>query len=77
METRKNRNWVRSLCFSYVLASQSFSRRTFLPRGVKQSFEDRMEKKKKEDAIKKLQAELREEKEAEIQRSVQYIFSFP
>ncbi|KAJ3548327.1 hypothetical protein NMY22_g1308 [Coprinellus aureogranulatus] len=43
--------------------------RSHLPRGVKtKSWEDRMEKTQKEQAIKKLQAELKEEKQAEIQR---------
>jgi len=45
------------------------SRRTHAPDGVKaKSFEDRMEKTKKELAIKKLQAELKEEKQAELTR---------
>ncbi|EIN14074.1 hypothetical protein PUNSTDRAFT_129717 [Punctularia strigosozonata HHB-11173 SS5] len=39
--------------------------RTHLPDGVKTSFEHRMEKTKREKAIKQLQAELTEEKEAE------------
>ncbi|TEB39012.1 hypothetical protein FA13DRAFT_426652 [Coprinellus micaceus] len=43
--------------------------RSHLPRGVKtKSWEDRMEKTKKEQAIKKLQAELEEEKRTDIQR---------
>jgi len=43
--------------------------RTHAPDGVKaKSFEDRMEKTKKELAIKKLQAELKEEKQAELTR---------
>ena len=42
-----------------------------LPDGVKsKSWEDRMQKEQKEKAIKKLQAELSEEKRAEKERSV-------
>jgi len=40
-----------------------------MPEGVKtKSWEDRMEKTKKEMAIKKLQTELKDEKQAEITR---------
>ncbi|KAI0715293.1 hypothetical protein C8Q76DRAFT_730197 [Earliella scabrosa] len=43
--------------------------RTHLPEGLKtKKWEDRMEKTKKEQAIKKLQVELKDEKRAEIQR---------
>lgn len=46
-----------------------YPRRTHAPDGVKaKSFDDRMEKTKKELAIKKLQAELKEEKQAELTR---------
>ncbi|KAF8525049.1 hypothetical protein BU17DRAFT_83965 [Hysterangium stoloniferum] len=45
------------------------TRRSHLPDGVKaKSWEDRMEKTKKEKAIKKLQLEMKEEKQAEITR---------
>src|SRR6266540_2052044 len=45
------------------------SRRSHLPLGVKtKKWEDRMEKTKKARAIKMLQVELKEEKQAEIQR---------
>lgn len=45
------------------------SRRTHLPPGVKtKKWEDRMQKTEKARAIKKLQAELRDEKQSEIQR---------
>lgn len=48
-----------------------FHSRTMLPDGVKsKSWEDRMQKAQKEKAIKKLQAELSEEKRAEKERSV-------
>ncbi|PIL31649.1 hypothetical protein GSI_06351 [Ganoderma sinense ZZ0214-1] len=44
-------------------------RRSHLPEGVKtKKWDDRMQKVKKEQAIKKLQAELKDEKLAEIQR---------
>ncbi|CAL1695342.1 unnamed protein product [Somion occarium] len=42
--------------------------RSFLPEGVKSKWEERMEKTKKEKAIKALQTELKEEKQAEIKR---------
>ncbi|KAF5323571.1 hypothetical protein D9611_005781 [Ephemerocybe angulata] len=43
--------------------------RSQLPKGVKtKRWEDRMDKTKKEQAIKKLQAELRDEKQAEYER---------
>ncbi|OBZ78741.1 hypothetical protein A0H81_00873 [Grifola frondosa] len=43
--------------------------RSYIPEGLKtKKWEDRMEKTKKEQAIKKLQAELRDEKQAEITR---------
>ncbi|RPD64883.1 hypothetical protein L227DRAFT_560644 [Lentinus tigrinus ALCF2SS1-6] len=49
--------------------------RSLLPDGLKtKKWEDRMEKTKKEQAIKKLQAELKDEKFSEIQRCVP---SFP
>ncbi|KAI0721332.1 hypothetical protein C8T65DRAFT_631352 [Cerioporus squamosus] len=49
--------------------SRIVSRRSLLPDGLKtKKWEDRMEKTKKEQAIKKLQAELKEEKASEIQR---------
>ena len=59
----------------YVLSSsyvsrliEKMSRRSNLPEGVKSAFSARMEKTKKEQAIKKLQTELREEKQAERTR---------
>lgn len=49
-------------CFSNVS-------RSHMPEGVKtKTWEDRMEKTKKETAVKKWQAELKEEKQAEIAR---------
>jgi Cgr1 family len=43
--------------------------RSYLPDGVKtRSWEDRMQKTTKDKAIKKLQTELREEKQADIKR---------
>ncbi|KAI0080264.1 hypothetical protein K474DRAFT_1657972 [Panus rudis PR-1116 ss-1] len=42
--------------------------RSHLPEGVKTKWEERMEKTKKEKAMKALQKELKEEKEAEIRR---------
>ena len=54
---------------SHVRANPVARRRSHLPEGVKtKKWEDRMEKVKKEQAIKKLQAELKDEKLAEIQR---------
>ncbi|TFK77228.1 hypothetical protein BDN72DRAFT_33568 [Pluteus cervinus] len=45
--------------------------RSFLPEGVKtKKWEDRMEKLKKEQAIQKLQTEMKEEKESEMRRFV-------
>ncbi|KAJ2919275.1 hypothetical protein MD484_g1137, partial [Candolleomyces efflorescens] len=45
--------------------------RSQLPEGLKtKRWEDRMEKTKKQQAIKKLQAELKDEKQAEFQRHV-------
>ena len=50
-------------------ADTCFRSRSLLPAGLKtKKWEDRMEKTKKEQAIKKLQTELKEEKAAEIQR---------
>lgn len=44
-------------------------RRSHLPEGVKtKGWQDRMEKTKKAQAIKKLQQELKDEKQAELQR---------
>ena len=53
-----------------MLESSSLQiRRSHLPEGVKtKKWDDRMQKVKKEQAIKKLQAELKDEKLAEIQR---------
>ncbi|KAF8584991.1 hypothetical protein K439DRAFT_1410559 [Ramaria rubella] len=49
--------------------TKSATRRSHLPAGVKsRSWEDRMEKTKREDSVKKLQKELKEEKTAEITR---------
>jgi len=56
-----------SFCLSY-LPSFHFSRSHLPPALKSKSFSDRMEKATKALAIKKLQAELKEEKEAEIQR---------
>ncbi|KAK7694890.1 hypothetical protein QCA50_002078 [Cerrena zonata] len=42
--------------------------RSNLPRGVKSTYEERMEKTTKEKAVKALERELKEEKKAEIQR---------
>ena len=44
--------------------------RSNLPAGVKSKWEERMEKTKKEKAIKALERELKDDKQAEIQRSV-------
>ena len=56
---------------SHVRANPVARRRSHLPEGVKtKKWEDRMEKGKKEQAIKKLQVELKDEKRAEIQRCV-------
>lgn len=44
------------------------TRRSHLSEGLKSSFEERMEKTQKEKAFKKLQKELKEEKEAEFTR---------
>ncbi|KAI0800955.1 Cgr1 family-domain-containing protein [Fomes fomentarius] len=50
-------------------AQKSATVRSLLPDGLKtKKWEDRMEKTKKEQAIKKLQAELKEDKRADIQR---------
>jgi rRNA-processing protein CGR1 len=52
--------------------------RSHLPEGVKtKSWEDRMQKTQKALAIKKLQAELKAEKQAELQRFVSPCFLFP
>ncbi|KAF8516396.1 hypothetical protein JB92DRAFT_2910904 [Gautieria morchelliformis] len=49
--------------------SKSATRRSHLPAGVKaRTWEERMEKEKKEGAIKKLEQELKEEKNAEFTR---------
>lgn len=54
------------------------NRRTHLPEGVKtKKWDDRMEKVKKEQAIKKLQAELKDEKLAEIQRCAPFASAPP
>lgn len=45
-----------------------FGSRSHLSEGLKSSFEERMEKTQKEKAFKKLQRELKEEKEAEFTR---------
>ncbi|KAI5123558.1 hypothetical protein M0805_003377 [Coniferiporia weirii] len=48
---------------------KSASRRSHLPDGVKtKSWDDRMKEKKKKDAMKKLETELKEEKQAELKR---------
>ncbi|TDL28589.1 hypothetical protein BD410DRAFT_811677 [Rickenella mellea] len=50
-------------------AQKTATRRTFLPQGVKtKNWEDRMEKTKREAAVKKLQAEMKEEKQSELAR---------
>ena len=55
-------------CYSCSLIAR-FSR-SHLPEGVRtKSWEDRMQKTQKALAIKKLQTELKEEKQAELQRS--------
>ena len=56
---------------SYPLAmlTSGYSRSN-LPAGVKSKWEERMEKTKKEKAIKALERELKDDKQAEIQRSV-------
>lgn len=49
------------------------NRRSHLPKGVKtKNWDDRMEKVKKDQAIKKLQTELKDEKLAEIQRCASF-----
>ena len=63
---------------SHVRANPVARRRSHLPEGVKtKKWEDRMEKVKKEQAIKKLQAELKDEKLAEIQRCARAGFCLP
>ena len=63
---------------SHVRANPVARRRSHLPEGVKtKKWEDRMEKVKKEQAIKKLQAELKDEKLAEIQRCAHARFCLP
>ena len=53
----------------FPIIDRSFASRSHMPEGVKtKSWEDRMEKTKKEMAIKKLQTELKDEKQAEITR---------
>ncbi|KAJ3569427.1 hypothetical protein NP233_g5051 [Leucocoprinus birnbaumii] len=50
-------------------AQKSAAVRSHLPAGVKtKNWQDRMEKTKKEQAIKKLEQELKDEKQAELQR---------
>lgn len=74
MENAKNSN---SVCFlPQDLASWfsvlTFGSRSHLSEGLKTSFEERMEKTQKEKAFKKLQKELKEEKEAEFTRFAAY-----
>lgn len=60
------------VCASQTLYFVCNFRRSHMPEGVKsKSWQERMEKTQKEKAIKKLQAELKEEKQAEITRSVE------
>ena len=76
MEVQQGSNRVRPapaplslLC--ETLTDRLVTRRSLLPDGLKtKKWEDRMEKTKKEQAIKKLQAELKDEKLSEIQRCV-------
>lgn len=71
LEASKDSNGV---CFStmYHMSPSSnlfvLNSRSNLPQGVKTKWDERMEKTKKEKAIKKLQTELKEEKLAEKQR---------
>ncbi len=52
-----------------TVAQTYFDRRSHLPNGVKtKSWQDRMEQAKKAQAIKRLQQELKDEKQAEITR---------
>ncbi|KAF8647906.1 hypothetical protein AX16_006438 [Volvariella volvacea WC 439] len=52
-------------------ASRSASVRSQQSSGLKTKWHDRMERTKKEQAVRKLQAELKEEKQAEIQRRLE------
>ena len=55
------------LSFSNIAKNSWFLSRSHIPNGVKaKSWQDRMEKTKKETAIKKLQTDLKNEKQAEI-----------
>lgn len=54
-----------------MVQADFFRSRSHIPNGVKaKSWADRMEKTKKERAIKKLETEMKEEKQAEITRCV-------
>lgn len=54
-----------------MVQANFFRSRSHIPNGVKaKSWADRMEKTKKERAIKKLETEMKEEKQAEITRCV-------
>ena len=83
MEVQQGSNRVRPapaplslLC--ETLTDRLVARRSLLPDGLKtKKWEDRMEKTKKEQAIKKLQAELKDEKLAEIQRCARARFCLP
>ena len=76
MEVQQGSNRVRpapallsQLQLCQTLTDRLVTRRSLLPDGLKtKKWEDRMEKTKKEQAIKKLQAELKDEKLSEIQR---------
>jgi hypothetical protein len=69
MEIKKNGNKVFDPVIQIHRSLTSLCSRSYLPDGVKtRNWEDRMQKTTKDKAIKKLQTELREEKQAEIKR---------
>jgi hypothetical protein len=67
------RVWYIPCSLSYLPASHS-SRSHLQPALKSKSFSDRMENASKAQAIKKLQTELRDEKQAEIQRCGSFVF---
>jgi hypothetical protein len=70
MERAQITSCVRFFCIIMIFHSlPSQHRRSHLPEGVKtKQWEHRMEQTKRAQAIKKLQQELKDEKQAEIQR---------
>jgi hypothetical protein len=71
MEAKENGNGVRDVLDIPLTPLTAHHRRSHLPQGVRtKNWSQRMEKTKKDQAVKRLQAELKTEKQAEITRLV-------